>query len=164
MALLDYATMEDTYINDPRAQWASAAKASSEFGQAQGSVNDVSKAKNIVGPVDGNAWTNDSQNIGFDWVEASFAKPVHATEIRVVFTAGQGVEAVSKLEVQDMDGHWTTVWSGLSDTKTDARGNRTWFVRTFDKTTAPVKTVKMTIANNVQSGYKVVDAIQLVGD
>jgi hypothetical protein len=37
-------------------------------------------------------------------------------------------------------------------------------VRKFDKTKTPTKAVKITIANNVQSGYKVVDAVQLVGE
>ena len=48
--------------------------------------------------------------------------------------------------------------------KTDKRGSRTWFVRTFPQTTYKVKAVKYTIANNVQRGYKVVDAAQLIGE
>jgi hypothetical protein len=40
---------------------------------------------------------------------------------------------------------------------------RTCFVRTFEKTAYPVNAVKITIANNVQRGYKVVDAVQLLG-
>jgi hypothetical protein len=99
-----------------------------------------------------------------DWLEASFAKPVAAKEVRVVFENGEGVEAVSKMEVQDAQGKWNTVWSGLSDVKHDQRGNRTWFVRTFEKTAYPVSAVKITIANNVERGYKVVDAVQLVGE
>jgi hypothetical protein len=163
--LLDYATMEDGYINDAHAQWASSAKASSTFGEtATDKPADSNMAKNAVGPVDGNSWTNNNQNIGFDWLEADFAKPVHASEIRVVFQSGEGVEAVSKVELGDGDGHWTQVWSGLSDVKADSRGQRSWFVKTFDKTTSLVKAVKVTIANNVQPGYKVVDAVQLVGD
>lgn len=164
-AQLDYATMEDTYINDPRAQWAASAKASSTFGDEDGKQPaDSNLAANVAGPVDGKTWTNNQQDIGFDWLEASFAKPVTATEVRVVFRGDDGVEAVSKVELQDTQGKWSTIWSGLSDAKGDSRGNRTWFVRTFDKTANPVNAVKVTIANNVQSGYKVIDAVQLVGD
>jgi hypothetical protein len=164
MALLDYATMEDQFINDGRGQWASAGKASSTFGQSTGSVSDANKAGNIVGKPDGSTWTNDNQDMGMDWLEADFSKPVHAHALRVVFHSDAGVEAVSKLELQDEQGDWHTAWSGLSDAKRDDRGPRTWFVREFEKTPYKVKSAKITIANNVQSGYKVIDAIQLVGE
>jgi len=164
-ALLDYATMEDNYMNDPHAQWASSATASSTFGDDNGAQpSDVNAASNVTGAVDGKAWTNNRQDVGFDWLQVGFDKPVFATEVRVVFSNGMGVEAVSKVEVQDIQGHWSTVWSGLSDQKADERGVRTWFVRKFDKTSTPTKIVKITIANNVQRGYKTVDAVQLVGE
>jgi hypothetical protein len=163
--LLDYATMEDNYIQDPHAQWASTGKASSTFGDDNGKQPAASNsASNVAGPVDGNSWTNNKQDIGLDWLEAGFAKPVYATEVRIVFPGGEGVEAVSKLELQDTQGNWNTVWSGLSDVKEDRRGRRTWFVKSFEKTKYQVNAIKVTIANNVQSGYKVIDAAQLVGE
>ena len=164
-AMLDYATMEDNYIQDSHAQWASTAKASSTFGDDDGKEPSPSNlASNATGAVDGNTWTNNKQDIGFDWLEAGFAKPVNATEVRIVFPNGDGVEAVSKVELQDTQGKWNTVWSGLSDVKEDNRGRRTWFVKTFEKTPYQANAVKVTIANNVQSGYKVIDAVQLVGE
>jgi hypothetical protein len=165
LARLEYATMEDQYMNDPHAQWASSASASSTFGDDNGAKPaEGSLASNVIGPVDGNSWTNNRPDAGFDWLRVGFDKPVFATEIRVVFVAGQGVEAVNKLEVQDAQDQWITVWSGLSDVKADPRGSRTWFVRKFDRTKTPTKTVRITIANNVQPGYKVIDAVQLVGE
>jgi hypothetical protein len=165
LELLDYATMEDQYINDPHAQWASTATASSTFGDDNGAKpSEVNAASNTIGPVDGKDWTNNRPDIGFDWLQLGFAKPVSATEVRVVFNNGEGAEAVTKVEVETADGHWVTVWSGLSDVKIDRRGARTWFVRKFDKIQTPTKGVKVTIANSVQSGYKVVDAVQLVGE
>jgi hypothetical protein len=165
LALLDFAAMEDQYMNDPHAQWASSASASSTFGDDNGATpSDSNLPSNVIGPVDGKSWTNNRQDVGFDWLQVGFAKPVFATEIRVVFVSGQGVEAVTKLEVQDDQNQWVTVWSGLSDVKADSRGERSWFVRKFDKTKAPTKAVKITLANNVQRGYKVVDAVQLVGE
>ena len=163
--LMDYATMEDQYINDPRAQWANSAKASSTFGDDGGAKpSEVNVAANATGAVDGKTWTNNHQDVGFDWLQVGFAKPVTATEVRIVFESGNGVEAVSKVELADEQGNWTTVWSGLSATKADSRGNRTWFVQKFDKTAFKANAVKVTLANNVQRGYKVVDAVQLVGD
>src|SRR5262245_2724409 len=49
-AALDYATMEDTYLNDPKGQWASTATASSTFGETgSNGASDVNKPKNLVG-------------------------------------------------------------------------------------------------------------------
>nr|WP_315468160.1 hypothetical protein [uncultured Undibacterium sp.] len=164
-ALMDYATMEDQYINDSKAQWASDAKASSTFGDKSSSGPATSNmAINVKGAVDGKNWTNNQQDIGFDWLELSYEKPVAATEVRVVFQDGDGVEAVNKVELQSTDGKWNTVWEGISDQKRDKRGGRTWFVRSFEKTSYKVKAVKVTIANNVEPGYKVIDAVQLVGE
>jgi hypothetical protein len=163
-AALDFATQEDRYINDAGAQWAANAIASSTFGDERGKEPAQSNlATNAVGAADGTSWSNNKQDMGFDWLEASFAKPVNATEVRVVFTGGDGVEAISKIELQDVGGAWNTVWSGISDVKRDRRGRRTWFVKTFPATAYKAKGVKITIANNVEQGYKVIDAVQLVG-
>jgi hypothetical protein len=159
---LDYATMEDKYLNDPRAQWATAATVSSTFGDPDPAES--SKAKNAIGAVDGEAWTNARQDIGFDWIELSYDKPVAATEVRLVMDKHKGVESVSKVELQDTEGKWNVIWSGVSEIKDDERGPRTWMVRTFEKTPYKVKAVKYTFANNVVRGYKEVDAAQLIGD
>lgn len=162
-AALDYATMEDSFLNDPKGQWANAATASSTFGETGSSgASDVNKPKNMIGKPDDKEWTNDHQDMGFDTIEASFDKPVHATEVRVVFR--DGVAAVSKLELKGADGAYTAVWSGLNEDPEERRGPREWFVRKFDKTANPVVGVKVTLANTVDHSYKVVDAVQLVGE
>ena len=159
-AKLDYGTMEDKHINDARAQWAATATASTSFGNGESESN---KPVNATGGLDGKSWTNNQQDIGFDWIELAYAKPVNATEVRAVVDRA-AAESLTKIELQDTDGKWNQVWSGISDVKQDERGPRTWFVRTFDKTAYKVKAVKYTFANNVHSGYKEVEAAQLVGD
>lgn len=160
---LEYGVMEDKHINDPRAQWATTATASSTYGDPK--PDDSNRAGvAAIGPVDGKHWINNNVEIGFDWIEMGYATPVSATEVRLVLNDGQGAEAISKVELQDTDGKWTTIWSGLSDVKKDKRGTRTWFVRTFEKTPYKVKAVKYTIANNVERVHKYIDAAQLVGD
>ncbi len=157
--------MEDKFINDAHAQWASAAKASSTFGEGPDKTPaDSNLAINAKGPVDGKSWTNNNIELGFDNLELAYDKPVNATEVRVVLANGDGVEAISKVELQDTNGAWNTVWSGINDVKRDKRGNRTWFVRTFEKTAYKAKAVKVTFANNLEHLYKVVDAVQLVGE
>jgi hypothetical protein len=164
-ALMDYGVMEDTYMNDTKAQWASSAKASSTFGDDNGRTPSNSNiADNVKGKVDGTTWTNNNQEIGFDWIELGYDKSVAATEVRLVLPNGNATEAISKIELQDTEGKWNTVWSGISDVKNDSRGNRTWFVKTFPKTAYQVKSVKYTMANNVSHGYKYIDAAQLVGE
>lgn len=163
--LMDYATMEDTYINDPKAQWAATATASSTFGDEDGKTpSEHSLAQNMTGMVDDRNWTNNKIDIGFDWLELGYEKPVAATEVRLVTSDGNVVESISKIELQDTDGNWHAAWSGISDAKKDSRGSRTWFVKTFPKTTYQVKAVKYTIANNVSRGNKDVNAAQLIGE
>lgn len=163
--LMDYASMEDRYINDPQGQWANAAKASSVFGDDDKSgPSDSHLASNTKGPVDGESWNNNKQDIGFDWLETSYEKPVSAKEVRIVFEGGHGVEAINKIELQDTAGNWSTLWTGISDQKRDTRGNRTWFVRKVEKSAGKTKAVRVTLANNLERGYKVIDAVQLVGE
>ncbi len=166
-ALLDYATMEDRYINDSIAKWAASAKASSTYGVTQEKSPAASSGygpEKAAGAIDGNTWCNNSTDLGFDWLELGYDKPVNATEVRIVFKPNSGAEAVTKMELIDTDGKLYTVWSGISDVKSDARGSRTWFVRTFAATPYKVKAVKITLANNLYPGYKEIDAVQLVGE
>jgi hypothetical protein len=164
-AKLDYATMEDGYINDADAQWAVAATASTAFGSANDAPvdsQDQNTAWQATGAVNGDNWTNNQQDIGFDWLQLDYERPVSATAVRAVLNE-EAVESITRVELIATDGKAHTVWSGVSDTKEDQRGSRTWFVRTFEATPYPVKSVKLSFANNVSSGYKKVDAVQLVG-
>ena len=166
-ALLDYATMEDRYINDSLAKWAATAKASSTYGVTQEKSPDALSSygpEKAAGAIDGSTWCNNNTDLGFDWLELGYDKPVSATEVRIVFKPNAGAEAVTKMELIDTGGKLYTVWSGISDVKSDARGSRTWFVRTFAATPYKVKAVKITLANNVSPGYKEIDAVQLVGE
>ena len=159
----DYGAMEDKYINDAHAQWAATASASSTYGDPK--PDDGNRAQvAAIGPVDGKHWINNNIEIGFDWIELGYAKPVQANEVRLVLDDGHGAEAISKVELQDTEGKWNTIWSGLSEVNADRRGSRTWFIRSFAKTPYKVKAVKYTIANNVERAHKYVNAAQLVGE
>ena len=164
---LDYATMEDGYLNDPKGQWASTAKASSAFGDANTAPADSQSSNTpwqATGTPNGNNWNNNSQDIGFDWIELGYSNPVNATEVRVVTVSNEAVESINKIELIDTEGTAHAIWSGLSETKQDERGARTWITRKFDATPYQVNSVKLTFANNVANGYKQVDAVQLIGE
>ena len=89
---------------------------------------------------------------------------MNATEVRVVTVSNEAVESINKIELIDTEGSAHAIWSGLSETKQDERGARTWITRKFDATPYQVKSVKLTFANNVANGYKQVDAVQLIGE
>jgi hypothetical protein len=163
-AKLDYGTMEDQFINDPKAQWAATAKASSTFDEAPDKhiAPDKSRVNAVVGVIDGNDWTNNNQDVGMDWLETGYANAVNAVAVRVVCMNKHAIESINKIELIDESGVAHMVWSGLSEVKQDTRGRRSWFVRTFEATPYKVKSVKLTFANNVSSGYKEVDAVQLI--
>jgi hypothetical protein len=166
-AALDFATMEDKFLNDPLAQWAASGKASSSYGEKGEQMPKTpqeSRAWKATGKVDGDEWSQLEQDVGMDWLELGYAKPVNATAVRAVFTSAEAVNAITKVELIDEAGASTVVWSGVSDAKPEENGPRTWFVREFPKTEKKVKGVKLTFANPVAVGYKNVDAVQLVGE
>ena len=166
-ARLDYSMMEDGYINDAKGQWASSAQASSSFNETPEKAKEnpqASRAWFATGAPDGKEWSQKSQDIGMDWIEVGYAKPVHATEVRAVLISSDAVRAIAKMELIDEGGAAQAVWSGVSDMEPDKRGDRTWFVKSFPKTAGKIKAVKLTFANAVSSGYKEVDAVQLVGE
>lgn len=163
--LLAYATMEERYLSDAKGQWATSARASSSFGSA-GKEPPASHSSNTpwqaTGAPNGESWSNDHQDMGIDWLELVYERPVVATEVRAVLTGEIG--AVSKVELTDEAGVTHEVWSGTDDTTPDRRGPRTWLVRTFPPTASKIVKVKLSFANAVATGYKEVDAVQLIGD
>ena len=167
-ALLDYATMEGSFLNDPNAQWAATARASSAFGQAGMNDGDDPMTPNapgqVTGPLDGNTWSSETTNVGFDWIEVGFNRPVFAEALRIVFPDGQIAESISKIELIDDTGTAHTIFSGVSPFKRDARGPRTWVVPEFEKTSFKVTGAKITFANALLDRYKEVDAIQISGE
>jgi hypothetical protein len=152
---LDYATMEDGFITDPLAQWASGGTATTTYASYV--------AANATGKVDGEYWASNGGDVGFDSIELTFAKPVSATQVRAAFDQGSGIGRVVKVELQDVDGKWNVVWSGISDVERDNRGRRTWFVRTFPATEYKAKGAKFTLMNTSGGSRAELDAAQLVG-
>lgn len=155
-AKLDYSNMEDGYINDANAQWASAATATSTYGSSY-------EPALATGKVDGKSFATKGSDVGFDSLEVSFEKPVSATQLRVAISDGYGLDGITKVELQDVDGKWNTVWSGVHTVKVDKRGARTWYVQPIEKTTYKAKAARITKSNNLTTDRLYVDAVQLVG-
>ncbi len=160
-AQIEWALKQDEIKNDPNGQWATGAKASSTFNDAKGntsySANQATGEPNVqVYSTTPQAWSSKTPDSGIEWLELTFARPVHATAVRVRESSGSG--ALIKIEVFDEKGAAHTVWSG-----TDATKELNYLIAEFSKTAFMTNRVKLTLATNVVSGWNQIDAVQLVG-
>jgi hypothetical protein len=161
MAGVEWALKQDAIKNDPNGQWAIQATASSTYNDAQGtaawSVNQATGAPDVdkYGD-DGHAWTSKSPDLGIEWLDLKFPKPVHATEVRIRESCGSG--AVIKVELYDEQGVAHALWQG-NDPTTELN----YLMVRFPKTAYKTDRVKVTLATNVVAGWNEIDAVQLVG-
>jgi len=161
LAAADWAIKQDEIKKDPNGQWAIQATASSSYNDAKDaeawSANQATGAPNVdkFGD-DGAAWTSKTPDGGIEWLDLKYAKPVHATEVRVRESCGSG--AVIKVEIYDEMGQAHAVWQGADPTT-----ELNYFMVKFPKTTFKTDRVKITLATNVVPGWNEIDAVQLVG-
>jgi hypothetical protein len=148
-------------LADAAGQWASAATAGSQYGRTQYSAMQATGAPNIN--VQGNspdAWCPASKDKGTDWLEVTFAKPVHAIEVRVRQNDAPG--ALAKIEAIEPDGTSHVWWEGVDPYKTPTVREIVWFAVRVPKTSYLVARVKLTLNLASGPGYKEIDAVQLV--
>ncbi len=161
LAAADWAIKQDEIKKDPNGQWAIQAAASSSYNDAKDaegwSANQATGAPNVdkYGD-DGAAWTSKTPDGGIEWLDLKYAKPVHATEVRVRESCGSG--AVIKIEIYDELGQAHAVWQGADPTT-----ELNYFMVKFPKTAFKTDRVKITLATNVVPGWNEIDAVQLVG-
>lgn len=152
-----------TILADANGQWAASAKAGSEYGTPDyGAVQ-------LVGPPDvpdGNdsrkAWCHHSSAKGLEWIELTFAKAVHATEVRVRQSYNPG--AIVKVEAIDSSGASHLWWQGVDPARPPGALNAiAWFAVRVPKTDYPVARVKLTLDLDAVASWQEIDAVQLVG-
>jgi hypothetical protein len=149
-------------IADPAGQWAASATAGTQYGKTQYSAAQATGAPNIS--VAGNspdAWCPENKNVGTDWLELTFAKPVHATEVRVRQNDAAG--AITKIEAIEPGGTTHIWWEGVDPYVAPAVREIAWFAVRVPKTAYLVAKVKITLNLASGPGYKEIDAVQLVG-
>lgn len=158
---IDWAMKQDEIKNDPAGQWAIIATASTTYNDAQGAA--AYSANQAAGPPnvdhyadDSNAWAPKTQDAGIEWLDLKYAKPVHATAVRVRESCASGT--VIKVELFDEQGAAHAVWTG-----TDPTLDLNYLIVTFPKTDYKTARVKVTLATNLKPGWKEIDAVQLVG-
>jgi len=165
-AAVEFALAEQKIAEDPQGQWATTATASSTYNgakeQAHYSEWQATGAPNVEHYGDtGEAWAPKDADAGIEWLQLGFAKPVHATAIRIRQNNAPG--AIIKIELIDDTNAKHTVFEGIDANKYPAN-SIVWFVQTVDKTPYAVTGAKITLATNAVQGWNEIDAVQLVGE
>lgn len=149
-------------IADPAGQWAASATAGTKYGKTQYAPAQATGAPNISVPGNSpDAWCPESKNSGTDWLEVVFAKPVHATEVRVRQNDAAG--AIVKIEAIEPNGASHVWWTGIDPYRAPATRELVWFAVRMPKTDYLVGKVRITLDLAAVSGWKEIDAVQLVG-
>lgn len=149
-------------IADAAGQWAVSAIAGSQYGKTQYSAVQAVGTPNVT--MAGNspdAWCPEKQSDGSDWLEVTFAQPVHATEVRV--RQNDSVGAIIKVEALEPNGTTHIWWEGVDPYQPPAARDITWFGVRVPKTSYLVAKVKITLNLAAVPGWKEIDAVQLVG-
>jgi hypothetical protein len=168
-AAIQAALAEEAIVSDPRGQWAVSASASSTYA---GDKNPASMTSYAPGMATGapdcerygdnsKAWATEMADKGIEWLEVRYAKPVHATELRIRQNYAPG--AIIKLELIDEGGARHAVWQGADDQKY-AQNTISWFGKSFEKTPYAVVGARITLATNAVPDWNEIDAVQLLGD
>ena len=147
----------------PAGQWAASAVASSQYDRKTYSAVQATGAPNVS--IAGNspdAWSPAKKNEGTEWLEVTFANPAHATEVRV--RQNDTPACIAKIEALEPDGTSHLWWQGADPYVIPAVREIVWFAVRVPKTSYLVAKIKITLNLAAVTGWKEVDAVQLVGD
>lgn len=141
-------------------QWASDARASSEFG------NPAWSARQATGKPDTNAagdhptaWASKEQDAGQEWLELTYDQPVRLVRLRIRETFNPG--AVTGVEAKDDRGQWRTIWQGKDPTAA-APG---WLeVAPRERATWRCRAIRIRLDSAAVAGWNEIDAVELIGE
>lgn len=156
---------EQKILDDPNGQWAIDADASSSYGTTRDGgwgILQMTGKPNVENYGDNTyAWASKEANKGIEWVELTFAKPIHATELRVRQSYNPG--AIIKIALYDEKGNREVIWEDVDKTVYTPNTIQ-YFTAKFDETKYKTKKVRITLATNTVQGWNEIDAVQLVGE
>lgn len=139
------------------AQWASAAKASSEFGFPDWSASQATGAPDVNACTsDSRAWAS-AHGSGLESLELTYAEPVYVTEVRIYQTWGRG--ALSRVLLVDEDGAAQLVWEG-TDTADPCPGA---LIIPMPRMTYRAIGVRLELDESRTGFWNEIDAVELVG-
>ena len=135
-------------------QWASEARASSEYSSSNWSAKQATGEPNTSTCGDNStAWAPKSRDSEPEWLELTFDTPVYAVKLRVHETYNSGF--IYRVEFVDVYGQKYTVWQGKDTTACPG-----WFELNTAQTRYLVKSV---ILHTQINGYEEIDAVELTG-
>lgn len=159
---------EQQILKDRKGQWAVSARASSTYAQSPGdkapySAWQATGAPNVLRYADdGAAWASRSGDARDpEWLEVTFARPVHATSIRIRQNTAPG--AISGIELIDEQGNPHSIWAGTDDT-VYPKNTIGWLIRDTPRTDFRIKGARITLMTARVWGWNEIDAVQLVGE
>jgi hypothetical protein len=158
----DPRVLDPRFVADQRGQWATRAAASSQYGTTGYSAGQACGVPDVPGCGDSDkAWTPSQSQRGVETLTLDFARPVHATEVRVRQSLNPG--AITRIEVASATAGRQVVFQG-PDLTTYPASTVGWLVVEFAATKFAATTVTVTLDTTKVSGWKEIDAVQLVGD
>jgi hypothetical protein len=106
------------------------------------------------------AWASKLADVGIEWLDLIFAKPVNATDVRIRQNYAPG--AIIRVELFDDKGAAYPVFTG-PDATVHQPDAISWLNVKTPATAYKTQRVKITLASNVVPGWNEIDAAQLVG-
>jgi hypothetical protein len=154
------AEQEKFFGLDPKGQWASSARASSEYRTTDYSAARATGAPNVRFYGDNvQAWATRLADAANEWIELTFTNPVPAAAVRVRQNFNPG--AIVRVDLIDTAGGVQTVFQG-TDTNVYPRATIGWFVVKFPTTAQPIERVRLSLDSVAVRGWNEIDAVQLV--
>lgn len=153
--------LEEEFVADEIRQWATSAEASSEYGNPDwGAIQALGMPDTIITECEDavTAWASAGSDT-VEWLEVGFEGAVIPTEINIIQT--HSPDQVVKVEVVDLDGVYTTVYTG--------EPQNLWEECPYTLTVPvdvdfEVMTVRITIDQSViDPTWNEIDAVELVG-
>ncbi|HEV7389324.1 MAG TPA: hypothetical protein VGN73_11995 [Gemmatimonadaceae bacterium] len=138
-------------------QWATSAKASSEYTSTNWGAYQATGQPNTAGcDDDPRAWASLESN-GVDWLELEFKESVRPIEIRIheVF----GVSSIVKVEVKDGAGTYHTVYTAAPEKQTCRRV----LAIPVSGISAMVNVVRLSFDQRTLNEWNEIDAVKLIG-
>jgi len=140
-------------------QWATSAKASSEYRPDRHAAHQATGARNTLREGDlPTAWATREPDDGDHWLELTYATPVRATQVRVWQTLNPG--AVVRIDAVLGDDKTLTLWEG----RDTGHGTPRWLDVRFDRTNVPIRTIRLHLDTMLVAGWNEIDAVALIGE
>lgn len=144
--------MNDYPREDPDGQYAIAVTSNSTYGTASSNNNAA------TGAPDNTPWYgNYNQTVDFV-LNLSYSSPTYVSGLEISGTTSYATGTITKIELQDPDGDWHTVWTG-----SEASTTSDTLVRiNFDATDFLSNEARVTIDGSNTSNYEAIDAVKLI--